>query len=568
VAALRGRIFVFAKGLDGKVYVNTAANPVKPDVLGQWSPPAPTDVHMPSTDGLYHTHGAYAVNAALSYDPTSDKAKVMIYGGHAQIQDVNQDVGLHQYPLASWTWDPSSATFSDYQQFGDGVSDDPFCNHTVHLPDGRILAIGGEATHLPNISDDRGTKAAYAFDPHTEVWTKLHDMHFARWYPTAIALPDGRILVASGFDDEMVAGGQEKIRAEMEVFDPYAAAGTDPWTTLPATATRSIDIYPSLHLLPFGPDAGRVAYTGTRWAGSATPTYSPKTGIFDSVANTWAETGTYWASNRTEGTSVLLPFASTSTTAKVMVFGGGHVAPDSDPKSTLVRSYGPYPAQGWVAGPRMNYRRSNVTGVIMADGKVLLVGGQENFKRDKNIAPAFQPEIFDPDTGTFTNGAWEDMPRSYHSTALLLPDGRIFVAGGEDQTQSTRLGWDQKNYEIYSPPYLFKGGRPQITSATREVHYGFTMAANVSSARPITKFALVRPSTVTHHTNAEQRFVTLPFIQSASGAYSITLPANGGIAQPGWYMLFAIDDNGVPSVASFVHLTRMIRILPPPIVLQ
>lgn len=563
IVSLRDTLHVYVKGTNGKIYVNRAKDAATQAKLGAWAPPVPTDAIVPSPSNdptALHIHGIFAVNAALTYDPQSDKAKVMLYGGHAQIQDVNAPLASHEYPLVTWTWDPTNATFSSFQPFGDMQTDDPFCNHLVHLPDGRLLAMGGEAQHGPGLDAERGIKATYVFDPHTEAWTKLPDMAYARWYPTPVALPDGEILVASGFDEKGL--NPETITKQIEIFDPKVdPAQKNPWRVL-AGADRELGVYPSLHVIPSGAEAGKILYTGTKWGSNATGTFAPIAAILDWKTGQWKDLGTLPTKNHTEGASVLLPFAASKPSARTMVFGGSQVAADGYPMSTSVLSTGAAPGAAMFAGPNMLYRRTNVTGVTLADGKVLLVGGEQTYKRDHSNQPVLQAEIFDPATNTFAYAAWMQKPRTYHSTALLLPDGRVFVAGGEDQSQAARLDWDNKSYEIYSPPYLFRGARPVISSAPKYTAYGsaFNVAAS-ATGKTIARFALVRPSTVTHHTNSEQRFIDLSFTATASG-FSVTGPADGNVAPPGWYMLFAIDSDGVPSVAKWVHVAAPTVIIP------
>jgi hypothetical protein len=143
------------------------------------------------------------------------------------------------------------------------------------------------------------------------------------------------------------------------------------------------------------------------------------------------------------------------------------------------------------------------------------------------------------------------VPRFYHSTAVLLPDGRVVVAGGG------RFGGgvadDKLNAQIYSPPYLFKGTRPAISSAPNLISYNSNFTVNTTSAPTIAKVVLIPLGSVTHHFNANQRYVSLPF-QGAASSLSVQAPANANLAQPGYYMLFIVDNNGVPSVASIIRL--------------
>jgi hypothetical protein len=118
-----------------------------------------------------------------------------------------------------------------------------------------------------------------------------------------------------------------------------------------------------------------------------------------------------------------------------------------------------------------------------------------------------------------------------------------------------------KDAEIYSPPYLFKNDgsgnlapRPTIDAGPNAINYGQSFTLSTSQASGIQKVAMARLGSVTHSVNMEQRYVPLSFTPGAS-SLSVTAPANANIAPPGYYMLFIIDSNGVPSVAKIVNIS-------------
>jgi hypothetical protein len=144
-------------------------------------------------------------------------------------------------------------------------------------------------------------------------------------------------------------------------------------------------------------------------------------------------------------------------------------------------------------------------------------------------------------------------PRNYHSTAVLLPDGRVFVGGGG---QCGGCATNHLNAEIYSPPYLFNGGspakRPTITRAPPTAQLGGTISVTTDAA--ITGFALLRLSATTHSIDNDQRRVPLRFTQSAKTSYTLSVPSDPGIVVPGYYMLFAISSQSTPSVAKMIKI--------------
>jgi hypothetical protein len=145
--------------------------------------------------------------------------------------------------------------------------------------------------------------------------------------------------------------------------------------------------------------------------------------------------------------------------------------------------------------------------------------------------------------------------RLYHTTALLLPDGRVLVAGSGEPA-ATGLS-DDPTAEIFSPPYLFNADgtpatRPVISSAPTQLVYGSTFTVTTASAAEITKVLLIRLSSVTHATDMNQRGNVLSF-SAGSGSLTVTAPLNNKLAPPGHYMLFIVNASGVPSVAKIVR---------------
>jgi hypothetical protein len=193
----------------------------------------------------------------------------------------------------------------------------------------------------------------------------------------------------------------------------------------------------------------------------------------------------------------------------------------------------------------MPQARSNMNSVLLPDGSVLVVGGNTaaNFG-----TPYLQSLRYNPATDTWTPMASQALRRAYHSTAVLLPDGRVLSAG--DNGPGAIGGHNR--VEIYSPPYMFKGTRPAIVSAPSTASPGTKIS--VTTAAPIRELVLISPSATTHATNMHQRLVqlaTAPLANGSAKGLRATVPADGTVP-PGPYMLFALDANGVPSVAAWL----------------
>jgi hypothetical protein len=187
----------------------------------------------------------------------------------------------------------------------------------------------------------------------------------------------------------------------------------------------------------------------------------------------------------------------------------------------------------------------------LPDGTVLATGGGTTTAPTDGSIAVLPAELWSPTTQTWTTLASMSVQRLYHSVALLMPDARVLIAGSgrfDNSTQPT----DQFSAEFYSPPYLFQGPRPTITSAPSALSYGQNFTVQTPDAARIAKVSLIRLGASTHGFNMSQNFVPLTFT-AGSGALTVTAPANANLASPGYYMLFIVDTNGVPSVAAIMH---------------
>ena len=191
----------------------------------------------------------------------------------------------------------------------------------------------------------------------------------------------------------------------------------------------------------------------------------------------------------------------------------------------------------------MAIARRQINAVLLPDGKVLVTGGSSGAGFNNASTPVFPAEMWDPVTEAWTTMASAQVPRLYHSAALLLPDGRVLTTGGNGYPDT----------EVFSPPYLFKGARPTISTAPSSVAYGQSFFVGTPDAADVTSVTLIRLGSVTHAFNQNQRINRLSFTQT-TGGLNVEEPANANLAPPGHYMLFIVNSYGVPSVASFVQV--------------
>ncbi|HJV98506.1 MAG TPA: galactose oxidase-like domain-containing protein [Arthrobacter sp.] len=413
--------------------------------------------------------------------------------------------GGEQYLL-----DPTTGAYSRVPN----AAADLFCAGQAVLADGRILVIGGTATN-----GGLGIRDVTAFNPGTEVWQVLNPMHYPRWYATGTTLGDGKVLVMSGSNTSST-----DIVQIPELYD----AQHNSWSDL-ASASRNIPYYPFVFQLP----DGRVLQAGA--SEEATSTVA-----LNVVSQQWTT-----IDERILDGSSITNYAQGKFMKAGSASDGGFSGQSSNTTFTLDMNVA---NPVWRQTAAMQYPRSFLNLTALPDATVLATGGSTDRSGQDDTKAVLPAEIWDPATSQWRTVASMGAPRLYHSAALLLPDGRVFVSGGGGDTGVT----DQKSYQIYSPPYLFKGPRPTITSASGTVQYNTNLLVETPDAGSIQSVSLIRTGSVTHAFDQNARALSLSFTQ-APGGLSVQMPANGNYAPPGHYMLSIVNSNGVPSVASMVR---------------
>jgi hypothetical protein len=162
--------------------------------------------------------------------------------------------------------------------------------------------------------------------------------------------------------------------------------------------------------------------------------------------------------------------------------------------------------------------------------------------------------LYDPAADAWTELAPINCAHLYHSTALLVSDGRVMCSGKDGQFQRDPYKYFEHRLELFSPPYLFAGGRPQISSAPGGGAYGKNITVGCPNAAKITRVAAIRAGAVTHNFHMDQRYVGLEIVGRTAGKLTVKLPPNSKVAPPGWYMLFAVNGDGVPSKARMIKI--------------
>lgn len=399
---------------------------------------------------------------------------------------------------------------------------DMFCAGTARLADGRLLVNGGL---------DAGATSVY--DPLNNTWQRAATMNIARGYNASATLADGSVLTLGG----SWSGGDGNKTAE--IYTPESGWRTlggvpqDPYLLYGSYMGWQSDSHPALvptangKVLMAGP-AVDMAWIDTRGNGSSTPagrrgddtpSFSGNTVMYE-AGKILKVGGAGWNNNE-------------PANARAYVI-------DTTSGSADVRKLAP-----------MAYPRVFSNSVVLPNGQVLVVGGQTYAQEFSDSNAVLAPELFDPQTQTFTVLPSMSVPRNYHSIALLMPDARVISAGGG----MCNCDADHPDLQIMSPPYLFNedgsaATRPVIVDAPARLSYGGEVTVTTTAA--VTSFSLVRLGSITHTVDSGQRRVSLGFSAADATHYQVSIPSNPGILIPGQWMLFAMDAQGTPSVAKIV----------------
>jgi len=424
-------------------------------------------------------------------------------------------VHLHLLPtgrVLSWgrigtptLWDPATGEFEEVAS-----STMLFCAGHNFLADGRLLVAGG------HLDDERGLPDANIFEAGTGTWSQVQAMHRGRWYPTTTTLANGLVVALAGKDQD----GQI-------VETPEVWTGTA-WRLLPG-ATRSLPYYPRTFVAPNGLlfYAGELqssAYLDPRDSGSWIPVASSLYG------------------RRDYGSAVMY------RPGKVIILGGSD-PPDGAPTATAEVIDLSDPAPSWRYTAAMSFPRRQFNATLLPDGTVLATGGTSSAGFSNPAGSVHAAEAWDPTSGSWILLASNRVNRVYHSTTLLLPDGRVLHTGSGDGPGLPR----ELNAEIFSPPYLFRGPRPEISDAPGEIGYGQEFLVTSREGPEVVRVTLLRLGSVTHAFDQSQRFIELS-LRRVDGGLRVTAPASGALAPPGPYLLFLLNAAGVPSVAKMVRI--------------
>lgn len=464
----------------------------------------------------------------------------VLFWGRRSVPGALDFPSLNQHETRAFIWDPANP-----QGPGVPTTNQPadlqhnpinlFCSSHTFLADGRLLVTGG------HLFDSQGINCSTFYDPFHDRWAAGPVMNNGRWYPTAITLPDGRAFVCGG----SFATGPLQAPDNSNTVNPISQVlENGAWRNL--TNFTGLPLFPRFHVAPDG---------SLFMPGPLATSYFFQDLSIPGNLGTWVPSGQRMVQNAEYAPSVMYDQGK-------IIFIGGSIPPTN--VAEIIDLNMPNPA--WSVAAPMKFSRRQHNATILADGTVLVTGGSQG--NGFNVLDPGQPvhtaELWDPSTNNWTLMAAESVDRCYHATAVLLPDGRVLSGGGGEYAPIGNAPVPNPSRDthadaqIFSPPYLFKGTRPIITTAPRNITFGSTFEIETPAASEIKKVTWIRLSSVTHSFNTSQRLNFLNF-QASGNKLKITAPTNGNICPPGHYMLFILNGNKVPSMASIIQITSPVQ---------
>jgi galactose oxidase len=465
---------------------------------------------------------------------------------------------LDIHKCTPFLWNPATGekTNTPQPELADGTKVNLFCSGHAFLPDGRLLVVGG------HLRDSDGLSQATLYDWANNRWTPTAPMatpigeEVRRWYPTATTLPDGSVLVLSGsYIDPTRPKGKQVV-----VVDLVQVWRNGTWRTIKKADGNPLNfiglpLYPRMHVA----SDGRVFMSGTNDRTLLLKTSEP---------GRWTEVGLRRNGNRDYCPAVMYDVD------KVIYIGGGNDEGTHQPTAEVNIIDLSENQPQWRRTNPMKFPRRQHNATILPDGMVLVIGGtrggggpNNGFNDLKSGQPVHIAELWDPTTKNWTQLAAESVDRCYHATAVLLPDATVLSAGGgeyrPDNVNTNDAEDSHRDAQIFSPPYLFRGERPKITSAPASVTYGESFQVSISQPNEIGKVSWIRLPSATHSFDENQRINFLRF-QPGTGTLTVTAPGSPNVCPPGHYMLFILSENGVPSIAKIIQIRAAVA--PPPLV--
>ena len=536
------------------------------NVVGQWSAPIDwnvTAIHsILLPDETVMTFGTFGIDKKENDKDIRANKKITITDG----RELERDGGSHQWKghdvnsgIDFDIWDPKKGVDeSSHILFKQPVVMDAFCSVVRVLDNNRVFILGGNKNRDTNLPDSQ--KQTMIYDVLNKKFSLSKNLNFSRWYGSVVITGDEKMFIFGGEDvltkelgttPEMIdlknIDEGWKVLEQSESNDLFGIKDADEWN------------YPRAFLASDGNIVG-ISYNKT-WVMDANNNYRIlKTGaiplVKSGISKTVEHSNPNFGDHKKDHLKLLTIGSAVGSTNsvvmiekdKVLVFGGKQIEDEYSPSNKVFlidfsNSFNPKIEEL----KSMNFARSNGNATILPDGNIFLNGGHSYNDLEFSI---FTPEIYNPNTQTSIQMSDAYFRRNYHSTSLLLPDGRILTAGG-----------DVWNAEIFYPPYLFTkdinnktvlAKRPQIVNLDKNLKRG--EKAEVEINGEISKVNLISTGSTTHAQGSESKFRNLNFTKTSDNKIEIQLDKNSNNLQNGTYLLFVLNSKGTPSEGKVVFV--------------
>lgn len=394
------------------------------------------------------------------------------------------------------------------------------CHAVTVLPDGRVLYVGGADQDVYG----PGTTQVKSYDPESDVWEFEPELVDPRWYPTLVALADGRLLA--------IGGGTEN-NPERSNTSEVRDSATGAWSPAGDIALGN-EVSPVVLL-----------YTG-----EVLMTHRPPQ-LFDPGDLAWRSTMDFVQGDRmpngdhSDHEIQLLPDGRVAAIGyKSFDLGVGRMLEVFDPAT-----------EQWTLGAEVTPVRSRASTILAPDGRVYVIGGYKQDEDDPTPSNEWGQvslvDVWDPSRDAWRRLADIGVAREYHAMPVVVPDGRIFVTGGEGSPGNEPAA---SRIEAFTPPYLLRGPRPELVDVdTTDLAPGTDVTLTLGADEPITAVVMMGTNATTHFMDSGNgRYLSLDFTQTGE-TVAAAVPAGAADAVPGWYLLFVLVDD-IPSVARVVRV--------------
>lgn len=396
-----------------------------------------------------------------------------------------------------------------------------FSAGVVQLSNGNLLVAGGEN------DSDASLKDVGIFDYQTETYTATGSLINGRWNPTTLLAGDGRVYAFGGQIEP--GGGLEGNDDSIEIYDPNS--GT--WTLLPSSHNmpgQYEEAFSRIHLMP----DGKFFFSG----------HLATTSLYDPVAGSWSTVGnTVLNLDRGESGSVRLQ------SGEILIMGGIDMVTESGNVYATAETIDLEGSGQWTQVATMNRQRAFFDATVLPDGNVFVVGGETS------DGTSTIPELYNVAANTWTDMKSHALSRFDHASALLLPDARVIVGGGDASSQNvTGLYNETGSYEIWSPYYLYSTARPVISEMPETSSYGQKITLTYSSEVAVDRVVINKSGSGTHGFTFNQISVPVTLEENTGTSASFTVSSNSNLLPPGYYMVFLMSTDNVPSVAKWIKI--------------